>query len=35
MSEKADLSALSVSAGEIRRLLANEVKQRQADRAAD
>lgn len=30
MSEKADLSALSASAGEIRRLLANEVKQRQA-----
>ena len=30
MSEKADLSALTASAGEIRRLLANEVKLRQA-----
>ncbi len=30
MSEKADLSALTASAGELRRLLANEVKLRQA-----
>lgn len=30
MSEKADLSALTAGIGEVRRLLANEVKLRQA-----